>query len=99
MNQSDASEVTLKDVGRDVSGVYQCEISEDAPLFHTDIRQARMQVVELPYDNPSLSIMKRVLTSDDTLKGYCKVGVSYPAANVTWYINGRRVSLLLIHLI
>lgn len=78
---------------REVSGVYQCEISEDAPLFHTDLRQARMQVVELPSDNPSLSIMKRVLTPTDSLKAYCKAGVSHPPANITWFINGKRVSI------
>lgn len=78
-------------MARDVSGMYQCEISEDAPIFHTDIRQARMQVVELPSDNPTLSIMKRVLGQTDSLKAHCKAGVSHPSANITWFINGKRV--------
>uniref|UniRef100_A0A336M3G1 CSON011055 protein n=1 Tax=Culicoides sonorensis TaxID=179676 RepID=A0A336M3G1_CULSO len=90
-DRSDSTSVTLKDVTRDVSGVYQCEVSEDAPLFHTDIRQAKMQVVELPDTNPAVTLVKRFLNPSETLRAYCTVGTSYPTANITWYINGRRV--------
>lgn len=85
--------MTLKDVTRDVSGLYQCEVSEDAPLFHTDIRQAKMQVVELPDTNPSITLVKRFLNPSEILRAYCTVGVAYPMANITWYINGRRVRI------
>ncbi|XP_063705962.1 uncharacterized protein LOC134835041 [Culicoides brevitarsis] len=91
LEKSDATSVTIKDVTREVAGLYQCEVSEDAPLFHTDIRSAKMQVVELPDANPAITLVKRFLIPSETLKAYCTVGTSYPTANITWYINGRKV--------
>lgn len=72
-------------------------MSEDAPLFHTDIRAAGMQVIELPNDEPRIQVEKKVLSAMDNLKATCTVGTSFPAANITWYINGKKVGCLLIH--
>lgn len=70
---------------------FQCEVSEDAPLFHTDIRAAGMQVIELPNDEPRMQVEKKLLTASDNLKATCTVGTSFPAANITWYMNGKKV--------
>ncbi|KAH8404700.1 hypothetical protein KR215_010571 [Drosophila sulfurigaster] len=89
---SDATSVTLKGVTRELTGSYQCEVSEDAPLFHTDIRSSHMQVIELPKDDPAMQVDKKVIGVNDNFKAVCTVGPSYPPANITWYINGRKVS-------
>lgn len=68
------------------------QVSEDAPLFHTEIRISHMQVVELPNEDPFMQIDKKVLGSNDSFKASCTVGKSYPSANITWYINDRKVS-------
>ncbi|KOB79053.1 putative beat protein, partial [Operophtera brumata] len=52
---SDQSRVTLTDVDRSMTGEYQCEVSADAPLFHTDIKAAEMVVVEPPLINPNVT--------------------------------------------
>ncbi|XP_068156049.1 uncharacterized protein beat-VI [Drosophila tropicalis] len=91
LSNSDATSVTLKGVTRELSGIYQCEVSEDAPLFHTDIRSAHMQVIELPKDDPVMQVDKKVIGVNDNFKAVCTVGPSYPPANITWYINGRKV--------
>ncbi|KAM7362290.1 immunoglobulin domain-containing protein beaten path VI isoform 2-T4 [Cochliomyia hominivorax] len=91
LTNSDATSVTLKGVTRELTGNYQCEVSEDAPLFHTDIRSAHMQVIELPKDDPTMQVDKKIITANDNFKAVCTIGPSYPAANVTWYINGRKV--------
>ncbi|ALC46146.1 beat-VI [Drosophila busckii] len=91
MANSDATSVTLKGVTRDLTGSYQCEVSEDAPLFHTDIRSAHMQVVELPKDEPVMKVEKKVIGVNDNFHAACSVGPSYPPANITWYINGRKI--------
>ncbi|ENN79474.1 hypothetical protein YQE_04118, partial [Dendroctonus ponderosae] len=44
---SNANSVTLLSVNRDISGQFQCEVSADAPLFHTQSMSALMTVVEL----------------------------------------------------
>lgn len=92
LTHSDATSVTLRGVTRDLSGQYQCEVSEDAPLFHTDIRTAVMQVIELPNDEPKMTVEKKTLYSQDNLKASCTVGTSHPPANITWYINNKKVS-------
>ncbi|XP_035783651.1 uncharacterized protein LOC118461903 isoform X2 [Anopheles albimanus] len=89
--QSDATSVTLRGVTRDLTGQFQCEVSEDAPLFHTDIRQARMQVVELPKEDPHMQLDKTHITTLDNFRAVCTVGTSFPAANITWYINSKRI--------
>jgi hypothetical protein len=78
-------------VTRDLSGVYQCEVSEDAPLFHTDIRTAVMSVVELPTDEPKMIVDKKVLFANDNLKATCQVGTSHPTVNITWFVNNKKV--------
>lgn len=79
-------------VGLEQSGMYMCEISEDEPLFHTDLRQSRMQVVALPIGEPVVTLEKPFIGRVDSMIAHCKIGPSYPAANITWYINGRKVS-------
>lgn len=88
---SDATSVTLRGVTRDLTGQFQCEVSEDAPLFHTDIRTAVMQVIELPNEEPRMLVEKKTLLANDNLKATCTVGTSFPAANITWYINNKKV--------
>lgn len=90
---SDSTSVKLRGVTKELSGQFQCEVSEDAPLFHTDIRAARMQVIELPIDMPMMQIDKKIITSSDNFKAACTVGKSFPLANITWFINGRKVNL------
>ncbi|KAG4078980.1 hypothetical protein HA402_001635 [Bradysia odoriphaga] len=91
LSSSDSTQVTLRSVTRDLSGQFLCEVSEDAPLFHTEIRISHMQVVELPNEDPFMQIDKKVLGSNDSFKASCTVGKSYPSANITWYINDRKV--------
>ncbi|CRL07339.1 CLUMA_CG020318, isoform A [Clunio marinus] len=94
LTHSDATSVTLRGVTRDLTGQFQCEVSEDAPLFHTDIRTAVMQVIELPNEEPRMIVEKKTLLANDNLKATCTVGTSFPAANITWYINNKKVNKL-----
>lgn len=99
MSSSDSTSVTLRGVNRGLTGKFQCEVSEDAPRFHTEIRAAHLQVVELPKDEPSIQIDKKNISVNENFKAVCFVGKSYPAANITWYINGEKVTsgLFIIH--
>jgi hypothetical protein len=45
ISQSNAWTVALRDVQRDLTGFYKCEVSADAPLFHTEIKSGLMIVV------------------------------------------------------
>lgn len=92
LTKSDGTQVTLRAVNRVLTGNYQCEVSEDAPLFHTELRTAHMQVIELPKTEPMMFVDKKMISFNDQFKAECSVGESFPPANITWYINGRKVS-------
>ncbi|XP_046418360.1 uncharacterized protein [Neodiprion pinetum] len=86
-NESNANQVTVTGLDLDAAGTYSCEVSADAPSFHTAIVSANMNVVELPQNRPSIHGMKRKYRVGDILRGNCTSDGSKPAANLTWYIN------------
>ncbi|XP_055696437.1 uncharacterized protein LOC129797674 [Lutzomyia longipalpis] len=91
LNMSDKHSVTLRSVTRDLTGQFECEVSEDAPLFHTAMKSAKMMVIELPREEPVMQIDKKTVTPSGNFKAACSIGVSFPPANITWYMNGRRI--------
>ena len=50
ISQSNAWTVALQDVQRELTGFYKCEVSADAPLFHTEIKTGLMIVVGKKYE-------------------------------------------------
>lgn len=44
MFRSNSRDVTLVDVERETAGVFKCEVTSDAPLFHTQIGFAKLLV-------------------------------------------------------
>ncbi|XP_076246598.1 cell adhesion molecule 3-like [Calliopsis andreniformis] len=88
--ESNATQVALMNLELDAAGEYSCEVSADAPSFHTAIVSATMNVVELPSQRPSIHGLRRKYRIDDMLRLNCTSGRSKPAANLTWYINDRQ---------
>lgn len=56
-----------------------------------------MQVIELPKEDPIMQIDKKVVAPTDNFKAVCTVGTSFPPANITWFINGKKVSHQIFH--
>ncbi|XP_037052354.1 uncharacterized protein LOC119085909 [Bradysia coprophila] len=95
--KSGENTVTLKSVSRSQSGHYQCEVSADAPLFHTETQGANLLVAELPDSEPVMTVYgmpapdsKRIVAFGETFKTSCVSGPSYPSVNFTWIVNGIR---------
>ncbi|KAK0163238.1 hypothetical protein PV327_006943 [Microctonus hyperodae] len=88
--ESNATQVTLEDLELDAAGEYSCEVSADAPSFHTAIVYATMNIAELPAQRPMIYGLARKYRVDDTLRLNCSSGRSKPAANLTWYVNDRQ---------
>ncbi|XP_077295485.1 uncharacterized protein LOC143917774 [Arctopsyche grandis] len=91
VSDSDDRRVTLIGVKRDLAGEYQCEVSADAPLFHTDIKSAAMMVVEVPEQVPTVSVDRLRYSAGDRIRANCSSSLSYPAANITWFVNEQKV--------
>ncbi|XKL59495.1 hypothetical protein PGB90_000511 [Kerria lacca] len=90
LSKSDNRVVILRNVQRDQTGFYACEVSADAPLFHTDIKSALIIVVESPQEPPKIFTEKIKFSHNEIIKASCTSTKSYPATNLTWYINGYR---------
>ncbi|XP_069682456.1 CD166 antigen-like isoform X2 [Periplaneta americana] len=88
---SDARKVTLLDVQKQLTGFYKCEVSADAPLFHTEIKSASMTVVDVPPEEPTLTVDKYRYSAGEQIQANCTSRASYPAANLTWFVNGQQV--------
>ncbi|XP_068083965.1 uncharacterized protein [Anabrus simplex] len=85
---SDAREVTLLDVQNQLTGFYKCEVSADAPLFHTEIKSSFMTVVDVPAQEPIISVEKLRYAAGERIRANCSSVSSFPAANITWFVNG-----------
>lgn len=91
--------VALRSVKNLSSGVYRCEVSGDAPLFHTGTGAAKMIVVQMPDSNPTIKLHDAISPNDyikkisigDKIRARCSSGASYPSVNFTWSINGNRL--------
>ncbi|XP_075220269.1 uncharacterized protein LOC142323857 [Lycorma delicatula] len=91
LSQSNSTRVTLTEVQRDLTGYYKCEVSADAPLFHTELRTAPVIVIEEPLSLPTVKTEKSKYAMGERIRANCTSEGGYPAANLTWYINGRQV--------
>lgn len=92
LTQSDHQQVRIVNLNRRLSGDYQCEVSADAPLFHTDIRSAPLTVVDPPFRAPHLSISRGSYARGDVLRANCSVDEAYPAPNITWILDDHKIA-------
>ncbi|XP_054284969.1 uncharacterized protein LOC129001627 [Macrosteles quadrilineatus] len=89
--RSNSSAVTLSNVDRGMTGYYKCEVSADAPLFHTGIQTAYVTITEEPWALPTIASEKFKYSIGEKIKANCTSQGGLPAANLTWYINGQLV--------
>ncbi|XP_039283903.1 cell adhesion molecule 2 [Nilaparvata lugens] len=88
---SNETQVMLKNVSTPFSGRYSCEVSADAPSFHTALVSGEMTVVVVPQSRPVLMGVKPRYRIGDTLRANCTSPGSRPAANLTWVLNDQSV--------
>ncbi|XP_037024578.1 uncharacterized protein LOC119066303 [Bradysia coprophila] len=84
---SDESRLTLSSVQPSVTGKYSCEVSADAPSFHTLIESGDLEVVEVPEHRPFIVGIRPRYRVGDSLRANCTSKHSKPAANLTWIVN------------
>ncbi|KAM8715272.1 hypothetical protein ACLKA7_002340 [Drosophila subpalustris] len=89
---SNESQVVLDAVTMPTSGKYSCEVSADAPSFHTLIAAAELEVIETPHNAPFITGIRLRYRVGDILRGNCTSRHSRPAANLTWTVNNEEVN-------
>ena len=91
---SSQSRVSLVSVSRETTGRFRCEVSGAAPVFPTDTKYADLLVVEAPRSaGPLITGSKGRYNVGDNLSLNCSMAGTWPAANLTWYINNKKVGL------
>ncbi|ENN75897.1 hypothetical protein D910_11421, partial [Dendroctonus ponderosae] len=89
--ESQPTKIVLENVPREISGPFSCEVTAEMPSFYTLMQTAELQVVEVPRTAPYITgIKKRYSLEDEIFRANCTSEHSYPAANITWYINGHQ---------
>ncbi|XP_037961385.2 uncharacterized protein LOC105382086 [Plutella xylostella] len=91
VSRSGAQQVVLRGATWALSGRYRCEVSADAPFFHTVYKSAYMRVVELPDAPPEVRAQKSWYSAGDMLRANCSAAPANPPANITWLLNGFQV--------
>ncbi|XP_014278563.1 cell adhesion molecule 3-like [Halyomorpha halys] len=91
MNRSNSTLVVLKNIRPSTSGTYRCEVSAEAPSFHSATAEASMTVIYKPTTGPKISGQKEQYLIGDEVNLNCTSAESYPAARLTWHINDEQV--------
>lgn len=82
--------VNLSLLYKNSSGVYRCEVSEDAPYFTLTAKTANMTVAALPQNNPLISSFHSMYHIDEFVTANCSSDYSSLPVTLTWYINGEQ---------
>uniref|UniRef100_A0A1B6CTZ7 Ig-like domain-containing protein n=1 Tax=Clastoptera arizonana TaxID=38151 RepID=A0A1B6CTZ7_9HEMI len=91
VRKSNSTHLVLDNIHPGLAGRYSCEVSADAPSFHTALMSGDMDVVVTPKHRPSLQGIKHRYKVGELLQVNCTSSGSRPAANLTWFFNGEQV--------
>merc|ERR1712107_202222 len=72
-------------------GLYGCEVSADAPSWDTQVVRRRLHVLVEPVKQPVIVGVEPMYKPGQFLKLSCISENTYPAANITWYLDGEKI--------
>ncbi|XP_037911512.1 uncharacterized protein LOC119651800 [Hermetia illucens] len=87
LTMSNATQVTLRNVGFNLSGNFTCEVTADAPSFHTSVVTSALVVVELPHSPPTLWTERERYDPGDILRANCSTPPSKPGSTISFLLN------------
>ncbi|XP_017155431.2 uncharacterized protein LOC108164295 [Drosophila miranda] len=89
-NSSD-TQIILRRVTLQSSGLYRCEVSGEAPAFNTVSESETMTVVVTPNHGPKITGGQPRYQIGDTVRVNCTSSPSKPVCHLSWLINGEPV--------
>lgn len=92
VRESNSKLVSLRSVTLRSGGLYRCEVSAEAPSFASAQSEARMEVISLPTDDPTITGVESQYQIGDEINLNCTSSKSYPASVLHWYINEHQVT-------
>uniref|UniRef100_A0A0A9Z9S3 Cell adhesion molecule 3 n=1 Tax=Lygus hesperus TaxID=30085 RepID=A0A0A9Z9S3_LYGHE len=88
-DKSNGTQLTLRKMTEEMSGLYSCEVSADAPSFQTATVSRTITVVDPPKGKLIMTGLKSKYRLGDVIVANCTAPGSRPAANISWSINNR----------
>ncbi|XP_068246411.1 uncharacterized protein [Palaemon carinicauda] len=87
LESSEKGRVRVRRLSLEATGVYRCEISAEAPSFHTESKISSMTVIDLPDAKPLITGVQTSYNLHEEVRLNCTSPLSYPLANITFYVN------------
>ncbi|XP_071523407.1 uncharacterized protein [Panulirus ornatus] len=84
---SQRGRVRIHDVKLGAAGVFRCEVSAEAPAFHTESEVATMTVVDLPDEKPRITGTKGSYPLHQEVVLNCSSPHAQPPATIVFYVN------------
>ncbi|KAK4317022.1 hypothetical protein Pmani_011834 [Petrolisthes manimaculis] len=84
--------VRIKNVRLGATGVFRCEVSEEAPAFHTEAAVANLTVFDPPDTKPRITGLRTAYQLGEEVEINCSSPRSHPPATLTFFINNEEAS-------
>ncbi|XP_026318542.1 uncharacterized protein LOC113229229 [Hyposmocoma kahamanoa] len=92
LDKSSARRVHLRDLTLRSRGLYRCEVSEEAPSFHSAQAEALMEIYYFPKEGPRITGHDRSYILSEPLDVNCSSAKAFPAPELQWLIDGQKVT-------
>ncbi|KAG6451265.1 uncharacterized protein LOC115444290 [Manduca sexta] len=92
LEKSTARRVHLRELTLKSRGFYRCEVSEEAPSFHSAQAEDFMEVYYFPRESPRITGHERSYRLKEPLDVNCSSARSFPAPELQWLIDGQKVT-------
>ncbi|RZF41876.1 hypothetical protein LSTR_LSTR005338 [Laodelphax striatellus] len=94
LEQSNATQVTLTDVGFNLSGNLSCEVTaEEPPFFRNAVVSTSLIVIKIPEKKPVLFTEQTRYKAGDELRANCSSAPSRPHATLSFLLNNHPVGV------
>ncbi|CAH0723649.1 unnamed protein product, partial [Brenthis ino] len=92
LEKSSARRVHLRELTLKSRGSYRCEVSEEAPSFHSAQSETFMEIYYFPRESPHIVGHERTYKLLEPLDVNCSSAKAFPAPDLQWHINGEKVT-------
>ncbi|XP_023946090.2 uncharacterized protein LOC112051608 [Bicyclus anynana] len=92
LEKSSARRVHLRELTLKSRGIYRCEVSEEAPSFHSAQAETFMEIYYFPKENPRIVGHERSYVVHEPLDVNCTSAKAFPPPELQWHINGLKVT-------
>ncbi|XP_076363290.1 uncharacterized protein LOC143253385 [Tachypleus tridentatus] len=91
LQRSNQTHVFLTQTDLKTEGLYECEVSTEAPSYSTVQADKILKIYVLPQEPPEIEGHKSSYQIGEEVNITCRSKPSKPVANLTWHIKGKEV--------